>query len=281
MSALPPMIVSKECCDCQEVDNNDLGPCDDCGGCTVTLSISTPTLSCAGVAYVATVDSTIPAGETVVSLTFDYGHYPDDVNNTYVGGQVTAFNVLNPLLLTPLTSSLQLVLVTDAGTTCTSNIVTSIPTQGSVNNGWLLESILFEHSGSPTSQNPNVMTFSNPDSTRGDVYMLPGGNVSTTPAANMGTPCGCREQYFTVDGDFKGKSDRLEIWYKTDKASNNWIQGSDFHEDVGTFSNKTFCKPAGYGWMAFGLQELPVGNTGAGSNAWEFEATRTYGTCPP
>jgi hypothetical protein len=153
-----------------------------------------------------------------------------------------------------------------------------------VNNGWLLESILIEELPSPTSQNFDVMTFSYnhaayANTTVGDVYMLPSHG---TNRQQIGTPCGCREQYFTVDGDFAGYSDRLEIWYKTDAASTNWIPGTDFWEGTGIFSNKKFCKPAGYGWMAFRLIESPyIQNTQVGSYEWDFVATRTYGTCPP
>jgi len=158
-------------------------------------------------------------------------------------------------------------------------MVLNIPTQGGPNDGWVLRSTLYEELWSSTFQNPNVMTFDDDDydSASGGVYILP--RHGTSNAGNdVGTPCGCEEQCFTVSGDFHGVADRLTIMYKKDKFDAlpngvaNWVEG-DFWEGSGTFSNKKFNKPAGYGWMAFKLNEY------GSSHAWDFTATRTYGAC--
>jgi hypothetical protein len=169
-------------------------------------------------------------------------------------------------------------------------MVLNIPTHGGPNDGWVLRSTLYEETWSSTYADANVMSFDDddvypqwhPTKAGQPMYDSATGGVYAVPhygSASVGTPCGCEEQCFTVSGDFHGVADKLTIMYKKDKFDAqpngvaNWVEGDDW-EGSGIFSNKKFNKPAGYGWMAFKLNEY--GN----SHAWDFTATRTYGACP-
>jgi hypothetical protein len=284
--------LSSECCDCQEVYDNDLGPCDDCGGeCEVTLSISNLDYACeevditvtppgdgrANVIMLATVTASLPAGQTVASFQYISSINPPASSPGYVGwdgsgagSQQIALDI--PSYAGSLGDTMYVRIVTNMGEICESNTVTFDSNFSDLQNiGVWWESMTFSNTN-----------YGGSDYDEGDTYYLPGGRSSGSAPeqvpGTVGAPVGCLAQCFTVTGDFLGAGDRLRIFYKLDRNDTGWQAGNigplqhGYYPTGGGFATGTFTatfhKPAGFAWMAFQLVE------DIDSKAWNFTVTR-------
>ena len=220
--------LSSECCDCQEVYNNDLGPCDDCEvGCEVTLSVAVDSNdsephNCDGTALVFTLVITIPANETVASGFLDFGGIPNPVNMPSIQGVNSGTYTVTGLRYTLQentsdTDTVKAVITTSTGTICESAEVT------------------FSTGGTTDINYYTVPIYGNPYS----------GNSTTSPlivpdtGATEGEPCGCYPQCFTVNGDLGSSSASIQIIYK--ETRNSAFVGGNTHSGQ-YITNKKFSK---------------------------------------